>query len=403
MDLARHRSAWSARPVIDWLLREGRLLTDPVDLVDRLATWLLGAGASLWRMRLGFFTVHPQLAAWAYIWTREQGTHVERIPYGVQRTGAYIGSPAQQMVESGAPARFRLDRLAAADHRVLHELAAAGGRDYILIPLQFSDGSRNVFALATDDPRGFSAHDLANFEALSHALSPVLEVAATRRIAETLLDTYVGHRTGKRILDGQIQRGAADQIDAAIWYADLRDFTSLTETLPTARLLDMLNSYFELVAAAVTPRGGEVLRFMGDAMLIVFEAGKQGELAPACAAALDAALEAFSRAEALNRRRRLDGSPEIRYGVGLNAGRVVYGNVGAPDRLDFTVIGPAVNRAARLESLTKELGVPLLMTAPFAAALGQPTRSLGLHRMRGLQEPVEVFALEAAPGDAKPA
>jgi adenylate cyclase len=143
----------------------------------------------------------------------------------------------------------------------------------------------------------------------------------------------------------------------------------------------------------VTPRGGEILRFMGDAMLIVFPADRRGELGPACRAAVAAALEAFERAEQVNRQRCRDGCPEIRFGIGLNAGKVVYGNIGAPDRLDFTVIGPAVNRAARLETLTKELGVPLLMTGSFAAALGRPTRSLGLQPMRGLDEPVEVFAL----------
>ena len=380
--------------MIDWLLHEGRLQADPVELVDRLAARLLRAGAPLWRMRLGFFTIHPQLAAWAYIWTRGQPTHVERIPYGVQRTGAYIGSPAQKMVESGAAVHYRLDRLAVSDHPVLHELAAAGGRDYLLLPLRFSDGSRNVFALATDDPRGFSAHDLANFESLSHALSPVLEVAATRRIAETLLDTYVGHRTGGRVLQGQIQRGAAETLHAALWYSDLRDFTPLTETLPTAELLAMLNEYFETAAAAVSARGGEILRFVGDAMLVVFPADAERDEARASRAAVDAALDAFARLAIVNSRRRNDGSPEIRFGVGLAAGEVAYGNVGAPDRLDFTVIGPAVNRAARLESLTKELGVPLLMTAAFAACLGRPVRSLGLHHLKGLEQPVEVYALE---------
>ena len=391
---ARRSTAWSAGPVIDWLLHEGRLLTDPVALVDRLAARMLAAGAPLWRMRLGFFTIHPQLAAWAYIWTRGQPTHVERIPYGVQRTGAYIGSPAQKMVESGAAVHYRLDRLAVADHPVLHELAAAGGRDYLLLPLRFSDGSRNVFALATDDARGFSAHDLANFEVLSHALSPVLEVAATRRIAETLLDTYVGHRTGGRVLQGQIQRGAAETIHAALWYSDLRDFTPLTETLPTPQLLAMLNEYFETVAAAVSARGGEILRFVGDATLVVFPADAERGSDLACRAAVEAALDASARLALINGRRRNDGDPEIRFGVGLTAGEVVYGNVGAPDRLDFTVIGPAVNRAARLESLTKELGVPLLMTTAFAACLGRPVRSLGLHHLKGLEQPVEVYALE---------
>jgi len=390
---AKPRAAWSVGPVIDWLLREGRLKADPVALVDSLAAQLLRAGAPLWRLRLGFFTIHPQVAAWAYVWKHGEKTQIERFPHGVRQSAAFIGSPAQRMMDSGAPVRYRLDALARADHRLLHELAAEGGTDYLLLPLRFSDGSRNVFAVATDIERGFGARDLANFEQLSHALGAALESAATHRIAETLLDTYVGHRSGRRILSGQIQRGAADIIEAAIWYADLRDFTALSEKLPSARLLEMLNAYFELVAQAVTPRGGEILRFMGDAMLILFPADQKGQLGAACAAAMDAALDAFARAETVNHRRRLDACPEIRFGVGLNAGQVVYGNVGAPDRLDFTVIGPAVNRAARLESMTKDLGVPLLMTATFAAALGRPTRSLGAHRMRGLEEPVEVFVL----------
>lgn len=392
-DSARRSGAWAVAPVIDWLLREGRLLTDAAALVEQLGARLVAAGAPAWRLRLGFFTIHPQLAAWAHVWVRGEAARVESIPYGVEHTPAWIGSPVQKMIESRAPVRVRLDRLAASDHAVLHELAAAGGRDYLVLPLAFADGSLNVFAAATDEEAGFSEHDVRSFEQLCHPLAAVLEVLATRRVAETLLDTYVGHRTGRRILQGQIHRGDAEEIDAAIWYADLRGFTSVSETLPSARLLELLNAYFELVADAVTPRGGEILRFMGDAMLIAFPAGRRGDLGPACRAALDAALDAFERAEAINRVRRMDGCPEIRFGVGLNAGTVVWGNVGARTRLDFTVIGPAVNRAARVESLTKEFGVSLLMTGAFAAALGRPTRSLGLHRLRGLDEPVEVFTL----------
>lgn len=393
---ARPRAAWSVAPVVDWLLREGRLSAEPRKLIDTLAAHLLGAGAPLWRLRLGFFTIHPQVAAWAYVWVRGRSTHVEQFPHGVQKTGAYIGSPAQRMIEGGAPVRYRLDHLAPSDHRLLHELAAEGGTDYALFPLRFSDGSRNVFALATDERAGFSAHDLAQFETLSHAMSAVLEVAATHRIAETLLDTYVGRRTGGRVLQGQIQRGTAETLHAALWYSDLRGFTPLTETLPTQQQLAMLNEYFETVAAAVSAHGGEILRFVGDAMLVVFPADANGGPALACRAAVESALDAFARLAPINERRRQSGEPEIAFGVGLTAGEVAYGNVGAPDRLDFTVIGPAVNRAARLESLTKELGVPLLMTAAFARCLERPVRSLGSHRLRGLAAPVEVYALEMA-------
>lgn len=394
---SRRAAGWAVEPVIEWLLRDGRLSGEPQQLVDTLAAHLLDAGVPLWRLRLGFFTIHPQIAAWAYVWMRGRAAHVEKFAHGVQQTNAYIGSPAQKMVDRGTPVRFRLDRLSASDHRLLHELAAEGGTDYALFPLRFSDGSRNVFALATDSPQGFNAHDLANFETLSHALSPVLEVAATRRIAETLLDTYVGHRTGRRVLQGQIQRGASETIHAALWYSDLRDFTPLTENLPTRQLLAMLNAYFETVSAAVSARGGEILRFVGDAMLVVFPADAQRHLERACRDAVDAASDAFARLAILNDQRQREGVPAIRFGVGLSAGEVIYGNVGAPDRLDFTVIGPSVNRAARLESLTRKLDVPLLMTAPFAGRLDRPVRSVGLHSLKGLPEPVEVYALVQGP------
>ena len=392
--LGRRCGAWSVAPVIEWLLGEGRLNPDPLKLIDALAARLIEAGAPVWRLRFAFFTIHPQVAVWAWTWTRGLDTRIESIGHGVQQTAAYIGSPAQRMFETGAPVRYRLNRLAAGDHRLLHELAAQGGIDYLMLPLRFSDGSINVFALATDDVRGFAEHDVAGFAALSNALAPVLEVAASRRVAETLLTTYVGPRTGGRVLRGQIRRGDGEAIHAALWYGDLRDFTPLTETLPAPELLAMLNEYFETMAAAITARGGEILRFIGDAMLVIFTAQTQAELDAACRAALGAALDAFAGMEAVNERRRREGKPEIRFGIGLNEGEVVYGNVGAPDRLDFTVIGPAVNRTARLEELTKTLGAPMLMSAAFAARLDRPVRSLGFHHLRGVAQPQEVFALQ---------
>jgi adenylate cyclase len=382
-----------AAPVIDWLLREGRLSADPVRLIDALAARLLAAGAPVWRLRLAFFTLHPQLAVWAYVWMRGRATRIEPIAHGVQRTAAFIGSPAERMLATDAPVRYRLERLAAADHRLLHDLAAEGGVDYVMLPLRFSDGSRNVFAVTTDRAGGFRARDLAQFERLSHALAAVLEVAATRRLARTLLDTYVGRRSGRRILEGQIRRGASDVIQAAIWYADLRDFTALTESLPTAQLLETLNAYFETIGAAVSAHGGEILRFIGDAMLIVFPAAGKRTLEDASRAALDAALDAFERMKRLNRERRAAGKPRIRFGAGLSAGEVIYGNVGAPDRLDFTVMGLAVNRAARIEGLTKKLGVALLMSAEVAERVRRRLKSAGRHRLRGLRGPVEVYAL----------
>jgi adenylate cyclase len=393
--------AWRVQPVIEWLLREGRLIGDPLELIDALAGRLIAAGAPVWRLRFGFSSVHPQIAMWGYIWVRGRGAEVTQVGHGFESSEAFIGSPAQRLMQTRAPVRYRLDRLAPDAHRMLRELAEMGGVDYLLLPLRFSDASMTLFGVTTDRRQGFGRGDLRKFEMLAEALSPVFEVIKLRRVAKTLLDTYVGKRTGERVLKGLVKRGDGETIHAALWFSDLRDFTALTETLPPNKVLAMLNAYFEHVDAAVTPRGGEILRFIGDAMLIVFPAQTQREVDAACQAAVDAARDAFASLAALNHRRRRAGEPEIQFGVGLNVGEVIYGNVGAPARLDFTVTGPAVNRTARLEGLTKALGVPLLMSAEFVAHLGMPARSLGAHEMKGIAKAQEVFALEEMLGASR--
>jgi adenylate cyclase len=385
---------WRVLPVIEWLLREGRLIADPLKLIEALADRLITAGAPVWRLRFGFSSVHPQIAMWGYVWVRGRGAEITQVGHGFESSEAFIGSPAQRLMQTRAPVRYRLDHLGPDAHRMLRELAEMGGVDYVLLPMHFSDRSMTLFGVTTDRAEGFTQGDLRNFETLAEVLSPVFEVLKLRRVAKTLLDTYVGKRTGERVLQGLIKRGDGETIHAALWFSDLRDFTALTETLPADKVLAMLNAYFEHVDAAVTPRGGEILRFIGDAMLIVFPARTQREIDAACQAAVDAALDAFANLAALNHRRHRAGEPEIRFGLGLNVGEVIYGNVGAPARLDFTVMGPAVNRTARLEALTKALGVPMLMSAEFVRHLQQPVASLGRHAMKGVPEPQEVFALE---------
>lgn len=386
--------AWRVQPVVDWLLREGRLIGDPLELIDALASQLIAAGAPVWRLRFGFSSVHPQIAMWGYVWVRGRGAEITQVGHGFESSEAFIGSPAQRLMQTRAPVRYRLDRLAPDAHRMLQDLAELGGVDYVLLPMRFSDASLTLFGVTTDRENGFTAGDLRKFETLAETLSPVFEVIKLRRVAKTLLDTYVGKRTGERVLKGLVKRGDGETIHAALWFSDLREFTALTETLPANKVLAMLNAYFEHVDAAVTPRGGEILRFIGDAMLIVFPADTRREIDAACQAAVEAALVAFANLAELNRSRRGAGEPQIQFGVGLNVGEVIYGNVGAPDRLDFTVMGPAVNRTARLEGLTKMLGVPLLMSAEFVAHLRVPVRSLGAHEMKGVPKPQEVFALE---------
>jgi adenylate cyclase len=389
--------SWPLAPVVHWLVREGRLIATLPEFVDAVCDKLTQAGLSLWRFRIGFRTIHPQLLAMGVLWVRGSPTRLINARHGIEQSDDYVGSPIQHVFEKGVPLRRRLDRLdATKDHGVLHSIARAGATDYLALPLRFSQGAVNVLILATDAPAGFADDEVNDLTRFADYLAPVIEVFATRQLAVSLLETYVGPRTGQRVLQGTIKRGDGECIFAAMWFSDLRDFTPLTESLPIPELLQTLNDYFELVAAAVTARGGEILRFIGDAMLIVFPSQDESHVADACTAALESAQDAFSALATLNHRRRRAGKPEIRFGVGLHVGEVIYGNVGAPNRLDFTVMGPAVNRTARLESLTKAVDTPLLMSAEFTRHIGVPVRSLGHHAMKGVATPQEVFSLARA-------
>lgn len=395
LDTGRSGGGWSLGDVVQWLFGQGRHISDPCQLISGLGDALHEAGAPVWRMRLALHVLHPEVAAWGFTWIRGIGASERRIRHGFERTDDYIGSPMEYVFENSQRFRRKLQHLSADDHTVLHALATSGAVDYVGIPLTLSNGGVSCcFIVATDDKEGFGDADLCKLEALTEFLAPIIEAIITRDLARSLLDTYVGPRTGERVLRGLIKRGDGEVIRAALWYSDLRDFTKLTENLTSEQLLATLNAYFELVAAAVTARRGEILRFIGDAMLIVFPAACEGGIKEAARDALDSAQDAFSGLAAFNHRRRHRGEVELRFGVGLHVGEVIYGNVGAPNRLDFTVMGPAVNRTARLEGLTKRLGVPMLMSADFVQLIEMPNRSFGTHEMAGVRSPQEVFALE---------
>lgn len=400
--LSGRLEGWPLAPVLTWLLTEGRKITEPGPLVDALAERLAAVGAPVSRLRTGMRTIHPQTYAVAVIWERGRGPARVLYPrHGVEETDAYRGSPLQAFSKTKQTLRYRLTELdPKKDHNVLFELAAQGERDYLIQPMAFSDGETHFLVICTDLEQGFSDLDIAKFGLLAESLAQSFEIISVRHLSQTLMDTYLGHRTGQKVLDGLIKRGDGETLDAVLWYSDLRNFTALTDALPPERLFDMLNAYFEFVSSAVTARGGEILSFIGDAMLIIFpcaeSGGKNGGAKDACQAAIDSAIDAFDSLATVNFSRRRNGQPEIRFGLGLDVGKVIYGNVGAPDRLAFTVIGPTVNRSARLESLTKTTGHPILMSDSFAKNVTQAVTFVDHFEMKGIPEPQEVFALERA-------
>lgn len=382
--------------VIDWVFTRGRRIERSNEFVHQLAHQMNKHGASIDRLMVSLLTLNPQLVGTSETWLKstDMTTRIDA-SHGVRTSERYIGSPLASIYETHKRVRQRLDDLPEDAHRAYTELAEEGYTDYVALPILFGEVAEPGAAIIISTKRkgGFSDQHIESFRRIRDYLAPVLEVHALRHISRSLMTTYVGKRTSEKVLAGMIKRGDADIINAALWFSDLRNFTHLTETLPAEQILVLLNEYFEFVSAAVTARGGEILRFIGDAMLIVFPIDDNMCDQTACNAAIDAAIDAYDTLETLNHQRRRHGQPEIEFGVGLNIGEVIYGNVGAPDRLDFTVMGPAVNRTARLESLTKEFDCNILFSKTFAELIEVPSQFLGDHEMRGIAGPQPVYAL----------
>jgi adenylate cyclase len=381
-----------------WLTDGARSAQQPDAVLDELCRRLVAAGLPLWRVAVFVRTLHPNVMARRFIWRPDAPVQLDEAPYRLSEDPNYQSSPMTAVYEHGTVIRRRLaDPDCPMDYGVLHEFREQGITDYLIVPLVFTDGAIHAASWTTRAPEGFSDAHVAAIDAITKPFSRVAEIWALRRTAVNLLDTYVGKRSGARILAGHIRRGDVETIEAAFWYSDLRDFTALNETLAPPDLIALLNDYFEAVSTATAARGGEVLQFIGDAALVVFPARPEtGGRRGACQAALGAARAALDAAATVNRARADAGRPTFRFGIGLHVGAVSWGNVGGVDRLGLNVIGPAVNRTARLETLTKEVGVPLLLSQDFADALGLTCRPVGTFELKGVPEPQAVYALDDA-------
>jgi adenylate cyclase len=392
----------SRNPLVQWLWEQGWIIASLSDLVRGLGHAMNGANIPLMRLRLTVRTLHPQLAGLSHNWWRDDDV-VEEFwpPLSILQEEAFLKSPYALLYQGAGAVRRRLDVPGATlDFPILEELQAQGATDYVALPLIFADGRINAMTIATDRRGGFTTPQLQTVAEMMPMLARLMEVHALRRTAETVLETYLGRLTGERVLNGLIHRGEGEDIHAVIWLCDLRDSTLLADRLPRSAFLELLNDYFERMAGAVMANDGEVLKFIGDAMLAIFPIGaisEHPERCPhhirACSAAVAAAREAMHRMADLNRGRSERRDELLRFGIALHLGDVTYGNVGAPNRLDFTVIGPAVNETARLEAMCKMLSQPLVISADFARVLPEPIVSLGVHALDGVRRAHELFTL----------
>ncbi|MGH6938707.1 adenylate/guanylate cyclase domain-containing protein [Hypericibacter sp.] len=385
-----------ADPVAHWLLIDGREQKSSEGLIEGFCRRLADSGFPLFRFFVSVRTLHPQVAAQGFHWWRNRD-QIKIVPreHGIYEEPAYLDSPIRLLHERHvSELRRRIeDPAAPIDFPILKDLKAEGVTDYLALPILFTSGTINTLAIASDRPGGFTAQEIAYFKGLLPIFTIALEVREIKRIASTLLDTYLGHDAGQRVLQGQIRRGAGVTMAAAIFYCDLRGFTALSESMAPDQVIELLNDYFGCMAAPVQALGGEVLKFIGDAMLAIFPIADDLDRDRACRTALKAGRQALMALDELNLRRREAGEATLEVGLALHTGTVMYGNIGAPDRLDFTVIGHAVNLTTRLERLCRQLGRRLVASERFASPCGIEMVPLGRFEVPGVHGAQAVFGL----------
>jgi adenylate cyclase len=379
--------------VVQWLTNDTRDERFIDNIFAELCIRLQRAGIPVKRAALHVMIQHPQWLGAQISWTDGmRGAELVRADHDVRERSEYINSPANEIHDGAVEVRENLGRAPSLGrtHALYDEMRAKGLTDYVAWPLHHTLGKRHMVSFATDRPGGFDNAHIAGLLKLVPVLALVSEIRIKNRLARTLLETYVGSHASELILAGATRRGSGTTVRAAIMICDLRDFTGISDNWPRDDVIDLLNSYFDAISEPIARHGGEILKFIGDGLLAIFPFSEPS----ACANLLHAVAEARQAIAVLNERYREAGRAPLNYGTGVHVGDVMYGNIGSQTRLDFTVIGPAVNMASRLETLTKQLHRPVLLSRAFANFVESDfdLEHLGEYPVRGFNDPIELFA-----------
>lgn len=393
MNALLNKTATPADGVIDWLTNGTRDERFIDDIFAQMCIRLQQAGIPLKRATLHILINHPQWLGARMMWSDgRRDAEIALVDYEVRERSEYLGSAAHEIQDGAAEVRERLeqDRSLGRKHALYDEMRAKGLTDYVAWPLYHTLGKRHLVTFATDRPGGFDDSHIAGLKKLLPVLALVSEIRIKNRLARTLLETYVGAHAGELILAGATRRGTGTTVRAAIMICDLRDFTKISDNWPRDDVIDLLNDYFDAMSEPIARHGGEILKFIGDGLLAIFPLSQPD----ACASLLHAVTEARQAMAALNERNSGTGRAPLNYGIGVHVGDVMYGNIGSSSRLDFTVIGPAVNMASRLEALTKTIGKKVLLSRAFAELVEKEfaLEHVGRHEVRGFSNPIELFA-----------
>ncbi|WP_230533006.1 adenylate/guanylate cyclase domain-containing protein [Microvirga roseola] len=380
----------------EWIIEQGLRGSEMGTLLSGFVEGLIAEGVPLVRAYIALPTVNPTIRVYTHVWTRSAGLTVEGVSHERNASAFELSPFAHMMRTEQTSCYWRVDSPDAGRFSVFEDVRREGGTDYLARLFSFENASapdlRGIgFSFSSSRPEGFSPEEIRRVD----ALLPLLGLAAYRMtlfdLTVAMLDTYVGFSAGRRVLSGEIRRGSGTMLTAALLFADLRGFTELADTAGTS-LLARLDRHLEAMAEPVAAHGGEVLKFMGDGVLAAFPITEERPQDAACAAAVLAAQDAIIRNRAVNG--QYAGEPPLNLDIALHCGDVFYGNIGAAGRLDFTVIGPAVNEASRMEALCRNLECEVVMSDYVAAASPLPVRPLGRHRLRGIAAERDLFTLE---------
>ena len=345
-----------------WLATESQRSHDNGTMLEDLCRQIVAIGVPVTRATTHMRALHSERIGVTHRWIA--GHHVEELffPHGARQSTLYNESPVRLVHETLEWVELRPGEADQPPLNILADLRAGGITHYLMGPLRFRDGIVNAISFATDRAKGFSSKDVAFLKAATQAAAPYLELPMVHRTLEELLKIYVGREPGSRILSGQTQRGDVQRIRSAILFCDMRGFTHLSTQLDEAETVTLLNEYFDCVFPAVEAAGGEILKLVGDGVLAIFHEAEEG-----CPMAANQALEAAQAIlAAIKARNARKPEQKIKVGIGLHIGWAAFGNIGAGERLDFTVVGRDVNLASRIADLTKYLAEPLLVSEGFA-------------------------------------
>jgi adenylate cyclase len=377
----------------DRIIEQGLRGSDVASLLSGFVEGLIAESVPLVRAYIALPTVNPTIRVYTHVWTRSAGTLVEGVSHERNADAFEVSPFAHMMRTEQTSCYWRVDGPDAERFGVFEDVRREGGTDYLARLFSFENASapdlRGIgVSLSSGRPEGFLRGEIARID----GLLPLLGLAAYRMtlfdLTVAMLDTYVGLSAGRRVLSGEIRRGSGSTVEAALLFADLRGFTTLADTAGLD-LIARLDRHLEAMADPVAEQGGEVLKFLGDGLLAAFPITEERSHEDACAAAIRAAQAAVERNEAVN----LQHETPLSLDIALHCGDVFYGNIGAAGRLDFTVIGPAVNEASRMEALCSALDCSIVLSDRVASVSPVPVRSLGHHRLRGIAMERELFTL----------